>query len=833
LNSPSLKFLVAVTVGQVCLVSLGFATTVNREEQADAKRWVNAKFSGQVEAAPADNYLTVAGNRGSIQRNVRDGRPLRIFNTSYARGLFLDGAEGVTVHLASPAKTFEAVAGLDGSFAGCAYTSTTQEFQVKSGGKVLSPATTVKVATAGSPMKIDLGGITEFTLENGQDQQGGCREAIWADARVTLADGTTLWLGDLPVGSPASSVTALPPFSFTYGGKSSIELLQGWEPQQSVRQLDPQRTEYTTTFHDPATGLVVRWIGVEYHDFPVVEWTIYFENSGSADTPILENIQAIDTWFQRRSEGEFLLHHFRGSPAQPTDFEPFETPLPPTVEKHIATSGGRPTDNALCYFNLDESNSGVIMALGWPGQWAANFSRDDARGVRVRAGQELTHFKLLPGEKVRSPMVALMFWNGEWIRGQNLWRKWMLAHNLPHPRGLPLSPKLAASSALWYQEMSRADEASQKLFLERYQQETIKLDYWWMDAGWYVSNGTWPNTGTWEIDPKRFPNGFRPIDDYAHSMGVQAILWFEFERVTRGSWLWEKHPDWLLKSSMEEHGGQRLLNLGNPEAVHWIVEFLDKFITQNAVDVYRIDFNIAPLPFWRDNDAPDRQGITENKYASGFLEYLDELQKRHPEVLIDTCASGGRRDDLETLRRAVPMHRSDYSYEPVGQQNITYGMSFWIPYYGSPNASRDNYVFRSAWGPQLNLGWDVRRKDLSYDWMRRGVKQWRGVADNYFGDYYPLTAYDPSNHAWMAWQFDRPEVGQGMVQAFRRSKSRADSAQLELHGLDPDARYEIRNLDAAAIQTLTGRELMQRGLEISLPEKQGAAVLTYRRLEQQ
>jgi alpha-galactosidase len=249
--------------------------------------------------------------------------------------------------------------------------------------------------------------------------------------------------------------------------------------------------------------------------------------------------------------------------------------------------------------------------------------------------------------------------------------------------------------------------------------------------------------------------------------------------------------------------------------------------------VYRIDFNIAPLPFWRDNDAPDRQGITENKYASGFLEYLDELQKRHPEVLIDTCASGGRRDDLETLRRAVPMHRSDYSYEPVGQQNITYGMSFWIPYYGSPNASRDNYVFRSAWGPQLNLGWDVRRKDLSYDWMRRGVKQWRGVADNYFGDYYPLTAYDPSNHAWMAWQFDRPEVGQGMVQAFRRSKSRADSAQLELHGLDPDARYEIRNLDAAAIQTLTGRELMQRGLEISLPEKQGAAVLTYRRLEQQ
>jgi alpha-galactosidase len=180
------------------------------------------------------------------------------------------------------------------------------------------------------------------------------------------------------------------------------------------------------------------------------------------------------------------------------------------------------------------------------------------------------------------------------------------------------------------------------------------------------------------------------------------------------------------------------------------------------VDVYRIDFNIAPQPFWRETDAPDRQGITENKYAMGFLEYLDQLQKLHPTVLIDTCASGGRRDDLETLRRAVPMHRSDYSYEPVGQQNITYGMSFWIPYFGSPNGARDNYVFRSSWGPQINVVWDLRRTDLDYDWIRRATGQWRAVADNYLGDYYPLTPYDPTDHAWMAWQFDRPGLGAGV-----------------------------------------------------------------------
>jgi alpha-galactosidase len=829
------RCLLLLIVSELTLTISAFSVTVTREEQAEAKRWVDAKFSGKVDEVPSGNYLTIERStkqEGSVQHNSRDGGPLRIFNTSYHRGLYLDGALGLTVHLTSPANTFEAVAGLDGGFASCAYTSTAQEFQVRSGDKVLFPPTTVKVATPGARIKVALAGSKEFTLQTGQDQkQDSCAEAVWADAKVTLQDGTTLWLGDLPIGSPAGPFNTAPPFSFTYGGKFSTELLANWDPRQSVRQLDQQRTEYTTTFHDPATGLAVRWVGVEYHDFPVIEWTLYFENTGWDDTPILENVRSVDTWFQRRSEGEFVLHHFRGSPVGPTDFEPFETTLVPKIEKHIATSGGRPTDNALCYFNIDDSNSGVIMALGWPGQWAAEFSRDDDRGVRIRAGQELTHFKLLPGEKARSPMTVIMFWNGDWLHGQNLWRKWMLAHSLPHPRGLLLRPKLAASSALWYQEMSRADEASQKLFLDRYHQEKIQLDYWWMDAGWYVSNGTWPNTGTWEIDPKRFPNGFRPISDHAHSMGTQAILWFEFERVTRGSWLWEKHPEWLLKSSMEEQHGQRLLNLGNPEVVQWILDYLDKFIAQNAIDVYRIDFNIAPLPFWRENDTPDRQGITENKYVTGFLEYLDELMKRQPQILIDTCASGGRRDDVETLRRAVPMHRSDYSYEPVGQQNITYGMSFWIPYFGSPNASRDNYVFRSAWGSQVNLGWDMRRTDLDYNWMRLGISQWRGVADNYFGDYYPLTSYDPSDHAWMAWQFDRSDVGQGLVQAFRRANSLADSEHLELHGLNPDARYEIRNIDKPGVQTLTGRELMQNGLQISMPEKLGAAVLTYKRLE--
>ena len=67
----------------------------------------------------------------------------------------------------------------------------------------------------------------------------------------------------------------------------------------------------------------------------------------------------------------------------------------------------------------------------------------------------------------------------------------------------------------------------------------------------------------------------------------------------------------------------------------------------------------------------------------GFLDYWDELRRRHPDMLIDTCASGGRRNDLETLRRAVPLLRSDLILEPTAQQNHTYGIASWIPFYGT------------------------------------------------------------------------------------------------------------------------------------------------------
>ena len=86
-----------------------------------------------------------------------------------------------------------------------------------------------------------------------------------------------------------------PFFSFNYGGRPSAEFLGTWESKQSSQPLDGQRTRHTLTYTDSKTGLVVRCVGIEYGDFPAVEWVVHLQNTGAKDTPILEAIQAIDS----------------------------------------------------------------------------------------------------------------------------------------------------------------------------------------------------------------------------------------------------------------------------------------------------------------------------------------------------------------------------------------------------------------------------------------------------------------------------------------------------------------------------------------------------------
>jgi alpha-galactosidase len=620
-------------------------------------------------------------------------------------------------------------------------------------------------------------------------------------------------------------------FSFSFDGRPSTEFLKTWPVERGSRRLDNNRTERTLVYKDPKTGLALRCVGVEDHEYPVVEWTLYFKNTGAADSPILADIQALDVRLERRPEagtvgGEFLLHHNKGSLTEPSDYRPFETALGPGTDMRITGTRGRPTSSDLCYFNLEIApDEGLVIALGWPGQIATRFIREGEGHLRIVSGQESTKFKLLPGEEIRSPLVALQFWKGEdWLRAQNVWRRWFVARSLRRPGGkLPPSQWCGANDLGL---MEKADEESVKKYVDSYLERGLKPDFWWMDAGWYPCRGEWWNTGTWEPDRSRFPGGLRPVTDYLHSKGIRNILWFEPERVTPGTWLYLNHPEWILPG--KEEG---LLNMGDPAAWKWVVNRVDELIVSEGVDIYRQDFNTSPLPYWRAGDADDRRGITEIRYVTGLLAYWDELLRRHPDMLYDNCASGGRRNDLESMRRGVPYTKSDYAGEPVGVQCETYGISLWFPYFGATwYTSEDPYVCRSNMAQMIGSCLEIDRKDhLRGPAIPKLLDEWRKTIPNYWGDFWPLTPYSLENTDWMAWQFDRPEAGEGVVQAFRRADCGASTARLRLRGLDPAAVYTLTDFDAAGTRGISGRELMAGGLVVVIKNRPGAAIITYKK----
>jgi Glycosyl hydrolase family 36 C-terminal domain len=116
------------------------------------------------------------------------------------------------------------------------------------------------------------------------------------------------------------------------------------------------------------------------------------------------------------------------------------------------------------------------------------------------------------------------------------------------------------------------------------------------------------------------------------------------------------------------------------------------------------------------------------------------------------------------------------------------------------------------------------------DWalIRRLSGQWRDVADCLLGDFYPLTSYQLNEELWLAWQFDLPERQKGVVQVFRRAGSNYESARFRLQNLDPTASYVVTDLDQpAAEKEYGGRELLERGISISAPERPSACILTY------
>ncbi len=628
------------------------------------------------------------------------------------------------------------------------------------------------------------------------------------------------------------------PFSFVYDGRPSAELLPGWRVDVASTRLDANRVRRTVRYRDPATGLEIDVEITEHRDFAALEWVLRFRNTGGAATPILESIWPLDSSWD--GAGDFVVRHAAGSSAAIDDFAFRETALGAGARLDLSPYGGRSSDSTLPFFNIARpGESGVVVGVGWTGQWAAAMSRSGGGPLGVRAGMEQTHLRLLPGEEIRTPAILLLFWNGpDYYRGQVLLRRLLGEHYSPRVRGAPAQLPLAAAPSIAFETVSEANLTS---MIANVSARGIGVDTWWQDAGWFESpEGNWVlGVGNFDADPVRFPRGLRPVADAAHAAGLRYLLWLEPERVMPGTWMHRNHPEWLIAPPADLPGtvaymhrdGFNLLDLGNDAARAWLEERVSAMIREVGVDIYRNDFNLYPLWHWRSMDAPDRQGMTEIRYVTGLYAYYDALRRDHPGLLIDNCASGGRRIDFETLRRSVVLTRSDYLWDPVGQQNHTFGLAKWLPITGIGAASTNPYAARSGYGSHFVLALDYNTAG-PIAWERAGniFSELRTLRDLFAADFTTLSGTSNSESSWVAWQYGPTADGRGVVQAFRRAECPETSVIFPMVGLDPGASYRITDMNTGGFADVGGGDLMSIGLRVDFAGPPDAKILLFEHL---
>jgi len=638
-----------------------------------------------------------------------------------------------------------------------------------------------------------------------------------------------------------------PPFSFDWGGSSAADFLAAYcsVTSESRGGRTCRRLKYTLP-----SGLACIVELEEFDGFPAVEWVLRFRNDGAEDSPILQNARALDITLS--VAGKPLLYRSPGSDVRDHDFQYRREAMYSIGSHHWSVSmtagkEGRSSVDWLPFFNIDAgSGGGLAIALGWSGQWAAEFARNEPNRVTAHAGLELIHTRLHPGEEIRMPRVLLLPWQGDAIDGQNLLRRFILAYHTPYYDGLPLQAPLC--NATWGGAPSQ-DHFEQVKLIEKHK---LPYDYYWVDAGWYgmseqpcpdvfTGDSWWKDVGDWRVNPYRHPNGLKPLSDAVHTAGMKFLLWVETERTRHGSPVSLEHPEYFLAATDERREGDNLLlNLGNPDARAWATELISDLIRDNGIDCYRQDFNMPPLEYWRHNDAPDRQGMTEIRHIEGLYTFWDELRRRFSNLLIDNCASGGRRIDLETISRGISLWRDDYNcfpeLDPEVVQTQGFGLTHWAPLHSTSPFNRDpgdTYRFRGALaaGCVFTLGeiGYVKVDDASYpwDWHRKMMADFLRARPCWYGDYYPLTTCTLDKDAWLAFQLHREDQDAGLVLAFRRAASPVVSAQYPLRGLRPDANYTFEDADTGDIWTLLGEQLLEGGLPLTITEKRSSRLLFY------
>ena len=355
-----------------------------------------------------------------------------------------------------------------------------------------------------------------------------------------------------------------------------------------------------------------------------------------------------------------------------------------------------------------------------------------------------------------------------------------------------------------------------------------------LDDGWFGSRDDDTQAlSDWEVDPRKYPEGLDPLIEHIHSEGMSFGIWFEPEMINPDSNIFRTHPDWALGGEDQILGRQQMaLNMALPEVRDFLFDRISKILSDHAIDYIKWDHNrVLPTP-----DAAQTRGS---------YELLDRLRTVHPNVEIESCASGGGRIDFGILSRTHRVWLSD-SNDAIERLKMQHNAAIFLPLAvtGSHVGPRTCHtsgrtidIRIRAWvAAQRHMGFEMDPRELTKDeatvlrnvtgWWREN-RDWMTKAD--------ILRLDSSDPAVIAEQQLSQSGDQFVVFAGKAETSTQIAPRpLRLTRLTPNATYRIELVnrdDAPALSRgdqaikiepleLSGAYLMNHGLTLpwSFPE---------------
>jgi len=578
---------------------------------------------------------------------------------------------------------------------------------------------------------------------------------------------------------------------------------------------------------------------------PVTEWIPFLVNNSTEPSGKVTELRSLAASWPTRGPVDFYGNN--GAKSLEDDFADRTERGIEVIE--LMPEGGRSSDGILPFFALSDRHDSLAIGIGWSGRWCAKLGHVDG-ALQVEIGLPEVGFVLQPQESVRLPSILLARApDASADQARRLVRSHLRKHVAPKaPDGQSLN--FTAWSAMYeflHVDAPFISEAGELATLER--AAALGIETYWVDAGWYGNEPNWnkeswhQQVGNWNARPTVLPRGLRPISDRAHELGMKFIFWMEPERAKPHTEWARNHPELFLRFPGEGHEDfwrreNLLLNLGDPRAVDLAFEKISSLITEFNADLFRQDFNTTPLEAWYAADAPDRVGITEIRHIEGLYALWDRILAAHPGIVIDNCASGGRRIDLETMRRSIPLWRSDCLMGREGPELETinqihgWGLGHWIVDHLAVITTFDAYALRST----LSTGIMPYRAlpeagDPEYADAIAAIAESKRLRPLMCEERIGLLAPSLEKKAWTAFQFHRHSDSSGFIVALRGPGADSDSITLSPEHIEANATYRVTRWDdyrASSATQVAGATLKE--LALTIPQARSSALIEYQRV---